>query len=254
MKIWALGDLHLALGDPSKDMAVFGAAWEGYIHKIQSAWDALVAPEDLVLLPGDISWAMRLEEALVDLKWIDERPGTKVMIRGNHDYWWASLAKMQAVAPPSIHFLHNTALSWHNVAIAGSRLWDCEEYGFAPYIDVQGNKPLSEITKATEEDKKIFLRELGRLEMSLKAMDPKAAYRIVMTHYPPIGADLRDSTVSRLLEKYDVQVCVFGHLHSLHSAIQGTLFGEKNGIRYLLTASDYVYHRPVEILSIRDHG
>ena len=105
MNIWAIADLHLAFGDPKKDMGVFGPSWEGYAEKIRTHWVSLVAPQDLVLIPGDISWAMDLQTARTDLEWIDALPGTKVMIKGNHDYWWSSLSKVRVMLPPNIHII-----------------------------------------------------------------------------------------------------------------------------------------------------
>ena len=122
-KIWALADLHLAHSVPSKNMAVFGPVWEGYMDKMAASWKELVKPDDLVLLPGDITWAMKLEEAKIDLAWIDSLPGTKVLIRGNHDYWWSSAKKMSEMFPPSVHFIHNNAYHFNDIAIGGSRLW-----------------------------------------------------------------------------------------------------------------------------------
>src|SRR3989338_5022393 len=115
MTIWALSDLHLPFGAPSKTMEAFGPAWKNYTHKIATHWNRLVQREDLVLIPGDISWAMRLEDALIDLSWIDALPGTKLILKGNHDYWWSSAGKMAKVMPPSVHFLQNTVFNWGDV-------------------------------------------------------------------------------------------------------------------------------------------
>jgi len=251
MTIWSLADLHLAHSVPDKSMAAFGPLWEGYMEKIEENWRRLVGKDDLVLLPGDISWAMRLDEAKIDLDWIDSLPGTKLMIRGNHDYWWASNAKMAAVMPSSIRFIHNTAFLWNDAAIGGTRLWDSEEYSFGAYVHFQENPharkeqgPSPEARK--EEDRKIFDRELERLKLSLGHMSPQAKTRIIMTHYPPISGDLRPSRASRLLEEHKIDVCVFGHLHNLDKT--KPLFGEVGGVRYILTAADYVDFTPVKIL------
>ncbi len=248
MSIWALADLHLAQSVPAKNMAVFGPQWEGYMEKMAAAWDEMVKPEDLVLLPGDISWAMKLEEAKTDLEWIDARPGKKVMIRGNHDYWWGSSKKMSQVFPPSIHFIHNTAFHWQDVAIGGTRLWDTPEYNFNGYVHFQENPQAK--TKVSlyepENDEAIFNRELERLKMSLRQMNPRAKLKIAMTHYPPIGADLQPSRTSGILEEFGIQVCAFGHLHNLKK--NQPLFGTIRGIQYLLTASDYLDFRPIQIL------
>lgn len=249
MTVWAIADLHLSFGVPNKEMDVFGPQWIDYTKKIEQFWHEKISPDDLILIPGDISWAMHPEEAKPDLDWIDSLPGTKVILRGNHDYWWASLSKIEKVLPPSIHLIQNNAFQWKDFSIAGTRLWDTPEYTFKHCIDYQENtraKPLTVDDKNPVEAEKIFLRELGRLELSLKCLDKwPGKTRIAMTHYPPIGTDLKDSRTSRLLEKYNVKVCVFGHLHNVRQG--NPLFGEKNGIRYILTSCDYLNFLPIKI-------
>ncbi len=231
--IWAIGDLHFSFGTPGKEMDIFGQEWHKHYEKIATSWDASVSPEDLVLIPGDISWAMTLEEAMPDLEWIHKRPGTKVMIRGNHDYWWNSISKVRKVLPSSVHVIWNDAFLWNDVAVAGTRLWDNPEYSFTPYVNHKGERK-----EVSQEDEKIFQRELGRLKMSLAAMSPQAKHKIVMTHYPPIGADLKESCVSKMLEEAQVPLCIFGHLHSMKKDI--VLFGKKNGVEYHLVSCDFL--------------
>jgi predicted phosphohydrolase len=244
MSIWALADLHLAKSVPSKDMAVFGPAWEGYMDKMEKEWQGCVGADDLVLLPGDITWAMRLDEAVIDLEWIHGLPGTKLMIRGNHDYWWASAKKMSEKFPPSVHFIQNTAFHWNDVAIGGSRLWDTPEYNFHAYVHFQKN-PQEKVVPVVE-GSAIFERELERLRLSLRQMNPSAKLKIAMTHYPPIGADLRPSRVSEILQEFGVNVCVFGHLHNLRKDVK--MFGEEGGVKYFLTAADYLDFKPLQIV------
>ncbi|HLB53145.1 MAG TPA: metallophosphoesterase [Chlamydiales bacterium] len=249
-KIWAIGDLHLSFGVKDKSMDLFGPEWENHAEQIASHWKACIHPDDLVLIPGDISWAMRLEDALIDLEWIDRLPGTKVMIKGNHDYWWGSLKKVSSQLPPSIHLIQNQAFHWRGVAIGGARLWDTPEYGFSKYVEFKENPkekaPNAEVIVQEEMNQKIFDRELHRLDLSLQSFQPESQIRIAMTHYPPIGADLAPSRTSQILEKYGVKICVFGHLHAIKAGIP--LFGEKNGIRYVLTSADYIRFQPVPIL------
>lgn len=242
-KIWALADLHLAKAVPSKNMGVFGPAWEGYMEKMAEAWTEEIEPDDLVLLPGDISWAMKLEEVKTDLEWIAQLPGTKVMIRGNHDYWWSSAKKMSQVFPPNVHFIHNTAFHWNDVAIGGTRLWDTPEYNFNAYVHFQENPKARSAEMEQEQEEAIFERELERLKLSLKQMNPGAQLKIAMTHYPPISADLKPSRTSAILEEFGIQICVFGHLHKLKK--DRPLFGEIRGIKYCLTAADYLDFRPL---------
>ncbi len=250
MSIWVLSDLHLAISVPSKTMEVFGPNWKHYMEQIRSNWTKMVAEEDLVLIPGDICWAMRLEEALMDLRWIDALPGAKVILRGNHDYWWSSSAKMQKVMPPSIHFINNNVFMWKGIAIGGSRLWDTPEYSFNAFNVFQENpkervKTTEESHHKPEEDEKIFLRELERLTLSLSQMPKEATHRIAMTHYPPIGADLAPSRACAILERFHIDTCVFGHLHNIRT---GSLpFGKARSVDYKFTSCDYLNFIPIKI-------
>ena len=147
--------------------------------------------------------------------------------------------------PPTVRFLHNTAFHWHDVAIGGSRLWDTEEYNFHPYVHFQENTRERKV-KEERDDAKIFNRELERLRLSLKQLDPQAKTRIAMTHYPPISADLLPSQASKILEEFNIQICVFGHLHNIKK--DKTLFGTVRGIQYHLTSCDYLDFTPIRIL------
>lgn len=247
MTVWAIADLHLAFGAPDKAMDFFGEPWIGYTDKIKANWLSSIQQDDLVLIPGDISWTMKAEQARVDLEWIHQLPGTKVLLRGNHDYWWSSLKQIQAVLPSSMHLIQNNTFQWKNVSIGGSRLWDSSEYQFQPYINYVDNPRAKTITATdrSTESEAIFQRELVRLETSLKTMPNQDGIRIGMTHYPPIGGDLKESRASILLEKYRVNICVFGHLHNVKKEIP--LFGNKNGISYYLTSADYLDFKPLKI-------
>lgn len=241
MSIWAIADLHLSFGVPNKEMDIFGEQWKGHAEKIKRHWEENILPEDLVLIAGDVSWAMNAEQVSHDLAWLERLPGTKVMVKGNHDYWWESFSKVQKILPPSCHVIQNNAFQWKTISIAGTRLWDTHEYNFDAFC-ADSEEPRTD----TEAGEKIFVRELHRLEMSLKAMPPNAEKKIVMTHYPPISAALEDSRVSRLLEVYGINACVFGHLHNMKQT--DLPFGEKNGIRYYLVACDYLHFKPKEII------
>lgn len=245
--IWALGDPHLSFGIKDKEMDVFGEEWVGWTKKIETHWRDLIKENDLVLVPGDISWAMHLNDALPDLQWLDSLPGTKVLIRGNHDYWWSAVSKIRKVLPPSLHIIQNDAFNWKDVTIGGARLWDTPEYNFSPYIVMKENKRARVLTDQNPEDtEKIFERELFRLENSLNCLNREAKIRIAMTHYPPISADLQPSKTSAILEKHQIQHCVFGHLHNIKPGTP--LFGEKNGVHYTLTSADYLNFTPTKIL------
>lgn len=249
MAIWAIGDLHLALGVPKKRMDTFGGPWINYTQKIEENWRKVVQEDDLVLIPGDISWAMTIEDVIPDLEWIHNLPGTKVVLRGNHDYWWTSLNKVEKILPPSIHLIQNNSFFWNDVAIGGARLWDTPEYAFGPYINYTENPLAKNLTVPEDprETEKLFLRELGRLELSLQSMNPAAKKRIAMTHYPPIGVDLGESRTAAILEKYKIDICVFGHLHNIKPGIY--LFGNRNDIKYVLASADYIDFKPVRLVA-----
>ncbi len=267
--VWGIGDLHLSFGVPNKSMSLFGPAWENHIERLQKSWDELVSSDDLVLIPGDISWAMKLEEAKPDLQWIHERPGTKVIIKGNHDLWWDSISKVRKALPSSIHAIQNDTFQWESFSIAGARLWDTEEFSFEEVIEFRPRSsqtamaeessffaPKSEEERATDRD--IFRRELLRLEESLKKLGNKTnekARRIAMTHYPPIGLRGEETQASKLLEQYGVDVVVFGHLHSLsrdklsERSQELSLERELRGIQYHLTSCDWLNCIPKKIIS-----
>ncbi len=251
MSVWSLSDLHLSFGTPNKKMDVFGPKWTDHADKIKKNWMEKVSADDLVLIAGDISWALHLKEALIDLKWIDALPGTKVISKGNHDYWWGSNSKVQDALPGSIHLVNNTVFDWNDITIGGTRLWDSEEYNFNDFIEFRDNplekkKPKIDPDEALKQQRKIFDREVIRLQTNLGQLNPEASKRIVMVHYPPISADLRASIVSKMLEHFGIDYCVFGHLHNVR---ENTLpFGEKNGVNYLFTSCDYLDFMPIKVL------
>ena len=227
MKVFALSDLHLSFGS-DKPMNIFGAHWEDHPVRIREAWERSVSADDVVLVPGDISWAMKLHEAGADLSFVHALPGTKVIVKGNHDYWWTTLSKVRQALPPSIIPLQNTAVRFEEVGIAGSRLW----------ID-----PDLSLEDATEEDRKIFHRELGRFSLSLAAMPHDVKVRIIMTHFPPIALDGRVGRAVQAATDFGCHTWVFGHMHL------GTLdydgFNRTIGsTRYEFVSADYLEFRP----------
>ena len=245
MTIWAIADLHLSFDTPNKKMDVFGSQWINHAERVEANWKEKIDQEDLVLIAGDISWALHLEKAIADLKWIHELPGTKVMIRGNHDYWWESMKKLSHALPSSIHAIHNNSILWHDYAIGGSRLWDTQEYNFGKFIPYVENPLEKPKVKNLIQEERIFNRELNRLKISLQSMPKEAKYRIAMTHYPPIGADLAPSQASNILEEANIDYCIFGHLHNVKP---GALpFGVKDGTSYILSSCDYLEFDPIKI-------
>lgn len=219
MRIFAVADLHLSGQPPQKPMDVFGPQWHDHWSKIATYWQAHVTPEDAVLLAGDISWAMKLADALPDLEAIAALPGKKIMVRGNHDYWWQTVTKMTRAINGRITFLHNTFAPLGDVAVCGSRGW------------VTPEDP-----SFTAADQPIFTRELARVEASLAAAW-QAGYRqiILMLHYPPVF-NSAGGGFAPLLAKYHVAMCVFGHLHG--AAAQAAPNGNINGTACHLVACD----------------
>lgn len=231
MRIWGISDLHLSFSS-NKPMDVFGPHWRGHAERMAESWDKLVAPDDVVLCPGDLSWAMRLEEAKLDLEWIGNRPGLKILGRGNHDYWWSSISKVRAALPKSCVALQNDCHDLGSIVVAGSRCWSAP--GALDY---------------TEQDHKIYERECLRLKMSLDSAQKIASGRPILAaiHYPPFAANQGPTGFSELLELFQVKMCVYGHLHgerSHRTAVQGLV----RGIEYRLLACDYLNFAPTLLM------
>ncbi|MHC4941411.1 MAG: metallophosphoesterase [Planctomycetota bacterium] len=263
MKIYALSDLHLALGTPRKSMAVFGDHWKNHEEKLSRAWKEIVGEEDLVLIAGDISWAMKLDGALPDLQFIASLPGRKVLVRGNHDYWWSSPSKVRAALPEGIFILHNDALEIDGAALSGTRLWIdhdmgpirmasrdpmTDKEGKTASVDPAGGLMLAE--EDLEQDEKIYQRELNRLQLSLSNIDQTAEVKIAMVHFPPLATDLKETRATRPLEEAGVHHCVFGHLHNLKPSSGHGFYGCRKGITYHLTSCDYLDFIPALIAQI----
>lgn len=247
MRIYGIADLHLAIGVPEKTMEVFGEPWLSYHEKIQKHWRETVSSEDIVLLPGDISWAMHLEEAKEDFAFIHSLPGTKYMIRGNHDYWSsASVTKINQALPSSLHYLSQGMCIVHpRLAVVGMRLWDSSSITIAPQCFQDTGKQQNR--EFNESDEKIFLREQGRLRRALDSVPKDIENIIVMTHYPPISSNGSSGPIAQMLEA-DARVthCVFGHMHKVRRPLEG--FGKIRGIEYRLVAADYIDFVPQRIL------
>lgn len=248
MTVFLLSDPHLSLDVPDKKMDRFGEVWVGHIDKIARAWRETVGEKDIVLVPGDISWAKRFESALEDLRFLDALPGTKVLLRGNHDIWWPSSAALARSLPPSLRFLHNNSVELDDFVFFGTRLWDTSEYSVFDIIDWDPKKgAIPEEKKGADlkAQETIYDRELQRLQLSISTLPVRSeAMRIALTHYPPLDHHLNPSRASRLIEKAGARHAVFGHLHSVKAELKGRLFGEKNGVHYHLGSCDYLDFRP----------
>lgn len=229
--IYGIGDLHLD-HTKEKPMGVFGENWLNHDEKIFDNWKQVVKEDDLVLLPGDISWALKLEEAYHDLKAIDELPGYKIITKGNHDYWWTGPKKLRELDLKTITFVQNNSFIYNNIGIGGTRGWIAEDYeGF------------------DEHDKKVFNRELNRLELSLSSIKGKVDYKIVMLHYPPFNMDLTPNKFVEVMAKYGVDMCIYGHLHA-----EGHRFVVEDkllGIQFYCVSSDFIDFKPKKLLNGR---
>lgn len=236
MAIFTMSDLHLSLGT-DKPMEVFGRTWDNYVNRIYNNWTSVVSEDDTVLIGGDVSWAMSLAECKNDFEFINSLPGRKLIFKGNHDYWWESMTKMNRFLEYndflSISFMHNNAVICEDALITGSRGWSLPgDSGFG------------------EEDVRIYQRELLRLELSLKIgselcdkdnFEPKR--RICVLHYPPFTKEhLPDEGITSLLCRYGVTDCFYGHLHAsgAHNAFEGNVAN----IKYTLTSADHLGFMP----------
>ena len=217
MRIFAISDLHLPAR--RKPMDIFGPHWENHFDRIRDSWLSQVTEEDVVLLPGDFTWAMRLDEAMEDIGKVGVLPGRTILLRGNHDYWWSGIGQVRRALPEGMYALQNDAMEMKGIVFAGSRGWTL---------------PGSEA--ATGEDLKIYQRERLRLEMSLKAARRLGEEKplIVMMHYPPFSTACEG--FSDLLSQYGVDKCVYGHLHG--AGLQAAFNGVKNGVTYYQVSCD----------------
>ncbi|MBU5311681.1 metallophosphoesterase [Tissierella carlieri] len=226
--IFAIGDLHFDnTGD--KPMGIFGDNWLNHEEKIIDNWRTNIKEDDLVLLAGDISWALKLEEAYEDLLKIDELPGKKIIIKGNHDYWWNSLRKLNNLGLKTINFLQNNSYIYDNIGIVGTRGWSS--------IDVD---------TVEDQDYKVFNRELNRLKLSLDSLRESVEKIIVVLHYPPFNIDCSPNGFIDIVKEYNGDICVYGHLHSEgHKyAVEGVV----EGIEVHCISSDYIDFIPKKIL------
>lgn len=228
MALYAIGDTHLSLNS-DKSMEVFGVGWENYVDRLEAGFSE-VRDEDTVILCGDLSWGMSLQEAEKDFSFLNSKlPGEKWILKGNHDYWWATAGKMHAFFREKgfdhLHILHNNCAYYGDTALCGTRGWFFEENG-SPHWE------------------KVFKRELIRLEASLQAAGERE--KLCFLHYPPLYKGYRCQEIIDLLSRYEVKACCYGHLHgpSHCLAVQGTL----DGINYQLVSADFVGFKPKKIL------
>lgn len=225
--IFAIADLHFDFSK-KKPMDIFGNNWTNHEEKIIKEWEKNVSDDDLVLLPGDISWGLKLDEGALDLERIDRLPGKKIISKGNHDYWWSSISKMNLLNFKTIEFLHNNSYEYGEYSICGTRGWasrDSNEF--------------------SNKDEVIYLRELNRLKNSLNMK--KKEKTIVMIHYPPYNQDFSPNEFTELLSEYKVETCLYGHLHG--PGHKYVFNGELLGVNIKCVASDYINFRLERIIN-----
>ena len=228
MALYAIGDLHLCLGAP-KPMDVFGGAWEGYMEKLRQGLSVITERDTTVLL-GDLSWALDLQTARADFSWINDIPGRKIILKGNHDYWWSTASKFNQFCEAhdftDMHILNNNHFEYEGWAICGTRGWFFEE------------------ERCSEHDEKVFLRELIRLEASLKSAGDLP--KMVFLHYPPKYKGYTCEPIIELLKKYEVRRCFYGHLHGPSHAL--AMEGLWDDIEYRLLSADKLNFQPFSVI------
>ena len=227
MALYAIGDLHLSLGS-DKPMDVFGGAWVGYVDKLREGL-SVIGPEDTTILLGDLSWALDLNGAREDFAMIAAIPGRKIIVKGNHDYWWTTAAKMNAFFAQNgldtISLLHNNSAEWENLALCGTRGWFKDE------------------ETGTEHDVKVLRREVGRLETSLKCAGERE--KLVFLHYPPLYLHYTCPEILHVLSEYGVHECCYGHIHGY--GCRSAFIGESDGVRYRLVSADFLDFVPYKL-------
>jgi len=222
--IYAISDLHLS-GAKDKPMSIFGVKWDKHWDKIYQNWRRDITDDDIVIIPGDISWAMTLEDAMIDLNEIGGLPGGKIILRGNHDFWWSSVSKLKRQLPPSIKVIQNDCVETEDAVICGSRLWLVEQ-----------DNP---------QDQKIFKREILRLQMSLDAAGKIGGKRIIAAvHFPPFNEKGEENEVTALFERYGVDTVIYGHVHTYFGNYPPRVI---NGIKYFLVSCDALNFQPMRI-------
>ena len=239
--LYTIADLHLSTAETTnKAMDVFGRRWNGYTEKLKKNWSAVVTPEDSVVVPGDISWALTLDEAKCDLHFLDELPGHKYIGKGNHDYFWSTATKMEAFFAAekisTISLLHNNAFVCEDFILTGTRGW---------YQD-----PTCENMPENADFEKLVAREAARLKLSLDAGKKLADENpgremLVFLHFPPLWSGLRCEPILSLLHEYGVKRCYFGHIHGNYTAPASF---EEGGVRFSLIAADFLNFAPRPIL------
>lgn len=228
MSLYVFGDPHLSFG-VDKPMNIFGG-WDNHVERMERSWRELIADDDTVVLAGDISWAMKLEEALPDFRFLDSLPGRKLILKGNHDYWWDTKTKIERFFLENdittMSLLFNNAYRIGDVAVCGTRGW---------FYDAQ-----------TEQDGKVLNREVGRLRMSIEEALKLGGEPVVFLHYPPVFAGKECPEIMNVLLEYGIRYCYYGHVHGRKAGTLATV-GEYKGIEFKLIACDQTGFRPIPV-------
>lgn len=231
MNIWAISDLHLGFST-GKWMDLFGEQWRDHHAKVEAAWRERISPRDIVLVPGDLSWAMRPLEVERDLAWFGALPGRKIIVKGNHDYWWpGSRRKLRALLPGGVHAIKKTAIVVDGVPVIGVRGCD-----FLPRED----ESLEALASSIERERRELLMSIDHLRRIYDGGRPPMA----MFHYPPYRMGSRESAFTRILEDAGCSHCVFGHLH-LGKEWERVFQGEEGGVKYRLVSCDALEFTPL---------
>lgn len=228
MSLFVIGDLHLSLS-VNKPMDIFGG-WDNYVERLTENWEKTVSENDTVIIPGDISWGMNLEQALPDFRFIHELKGKKIISKGNHDYWWSTLSKLNRFIEEngfdSISFLHNNHYAYDRFGICGTRGW------------INDNSEPA--------DAKVLAREAGRLEASIRSAEAAGLEPLVFLHYPPLYATEYNYDILEVMYKHNIKRCFYGHVHG--KGHQYAINGERDGIDFRLVSSDYMQFCPYKIM------
>lgn len=230
MSLYTIADLHLCFSDPAKTMSIF-AGWENYQERIEENWRNTVSDEDTVVIAGDVSWGMSLQQAAADFRFINELPGKKIIIKGNHDYWWVTMKKMEdffaAEGFDTIKILHNNHYAYENYAVCGTRGW----------VNMPGET----------QGEKVLRREVQRLETSIRSAVSAGLEPLVFMHYPPIFAANFNYDILEILYRYNIKECYYGHIHG-RSAHELCVKNTYDDINFHLISGDYIQFKPEKVL------
>lgn len=261
MKVFALSDPHLSTVS-NKPMDIFGDNWNDHTRKIREGWSDVVSDDDVVLVGGDISWALKINEAEEDLALLRELPGKKVLLRGNHDYWWSGLKKVREAAGEGFEVIQNNSVVINGVGISGSRLWnypyvkwpflgDCGSNESSPNNVAEKKEAKTSGKHSDIDDEKVCKSELVRLQNSLASIPNDVDMRICMTHFPPISATPVKNELTDIIESNNMDFAVYGHLHALdRSKPFEAVDCELGGVRYILASCDWLDFVPKMIVEV----